>query len=162
MTEDELRAHRICFTGHRPEKLYRSEQDIKSDLEKQIRQSIADGSLEFISGMARGVDIWAAQIVLQLRKERADVKLICASPYNGFEAGWKQEWQQQYNTILKAADVVQFICDGYSRSCFRIRNEWMVNHAAKVIAVYTGEKSGTKNTIAYAKKVGVPVICIRG
>ena len=45
-------------------------------------------------------------------------------------------------------------------ACFQIRNEWMVNHAARVIAVFNGEKSGTKNTIDYAVKVGVPVVRI--
>lgn len=69
MTETEKRKHRICFTGHRPEKLSRCENDIKADLEKEIRQAIADGLNVFITGMARGVDIWAAQIVLNLRNE---------------------------------------------------------------------------------------------
>lgn len=38
----------------------------------------------------------------------------------------------------------------------------MVNHSARVIAVFNGEKSGTKNTIDYANRVGVPVVYIRG
>ncbi len=38
----------------------------------------------------------------------------------------------------------------------------MVNHAARAIAVFNGEKSGTKNTIDYAVKVGVPVVHIEG
>jgi len=38
----------------------------------------------------------------------------------------------------------------------------MVNHAARVIAVFNGEKSGTKNTIDYAVKVGVPIVRIEG
>lgn len=29
MTETEKRKHRVCFTGHRPEKLSRCEKDIK-------------------------------------------------------------------------------------------------------------------------------------
>lgn len=64
--------------------------------------------------------------------------------------------------ILASADLVKYVCEGYSRSCFRIRNEWMVNHAARVIAVFNGEKSGTKNTIDYAVKVDVPVVRIEG
>lgn len=112
--------------------------------------------------MARGVDIWAAQIVLQLRTEGYGVRLICACPYDGFESGWSQEWKRQYKDILSVADFVKYICEGYSRSCFQIRNEWMVNHAARVIAVFNGEKSGTKNTIDYAVKVGVPVVRIEG
>ena len=109
----------------------------------------------FISGMARGVDIWAAEIVLRLRKEGANVKLICASPYEGFERGWSAEWQRRYNVILAAADLVRFICPGYSRACFQIRNEWMVDHSSLVIAVFNGQPSGTKNTIDYATRNGI-------
>lgn len=162
MTEAEKRIHRVCFTGHRPEKLTRSDYAIKADLEKQILQAIDDGLNVFITGMARGVDIWAAQIVLELRDKGANVKLICACPYDGFEITWSQKWRGQYKNILETADFVKYVCDGYSRACFQIRNEWMVNHAARVIAVFNGEKSGTKNTIDYAAKAGVPVVCIKG
>lgn len=162
MTENEKRMHRVCFTGHRPEKLTRTEKDIVRDLEKEIRQAIADGLSVFITGMARGVDIWAAQIVLSLRNSGYDIKLVCACPYDGFESGWSKDWQKQYKEILAAADYVKYVCEGYSRSCFQIRNEWMVNHAARVIAVFNGEKSGTKNTIDYAAKAGVPVVRIEG
>lgn len=162
MTEKEKRIRRACFTGHRPEKLTRTDKAIKIDLEKEIRQAVDDGLNVFITGMARGVDIWAAQIVLKLRDEGVAVRLMCACPYDGFETGWKQDWQKQYKEILASADFVQYVCKGYSRSCFQIRNEWMVNHAARVIAVFNGEKSGTKNTIDYATKVGVPVVRIEG
>lgn len=162
MTETEKRMHRVCFTGHRPEKLTRHEKSIKKDLEKEIRQAVADGLNVFITGMARGVDIWVAQIVLMLRDEGYDVKLMCACPYEGFKRGWSQEWQKAYREILAAADFVKYVCEGHSRACFQIRNEWMVNHSARVIAVFNGEKSGTKNTIDYAMKVCVPVVRIEG
>ena len=56
MNEQEKRMHRVCFTGHRPEKLTRFEWLIKKDLEKEIKKAIADGLTVFITGMARGVD----------------------------------------------------------------------------------------------------------
>lgn len=162
MTEAEKRMHRACFTGHRPEKLIRSKLAVQTDLERVIRQTIDDGINVFITGMARGVDIWAAQIVLRLRDEGNDVRLICACPYAGFEKAWSWEWQIQYKDILETADFVKYICHNYSRSCFQIRNEWMVDHASRVIAVFNGEKSGTQNTIDYARNAKVPVICIEG
>lgn len=162
MTEAEKRMHRVCFTGHRPEKLSRSEQAIKADLEKQILLAKDDGLNVFITGMARGVDIWAAQIVLQLRSKGAMIKLISACPYEGFECSWSQKWQTQYREILESADYVRNVCEGYSRACFQIRNEWMVNHSSRVIAVFNGEMGGTKNTIDYASKIGVPVLRIEG
>ena len=162
MTEKEKREHRLCFTGHRPEKLSRSERCIRQKLKKQIRKAYADGFDVFITGMARGVDIWAAQIVLHLRRKGLPLKLICACPYDGFEESWSREWQEQYKEILAGADLVKFVCREYSRSCFQRRNEWMVDHAASVIAVYNDQPSGTRNTIEYAKAEGVPVVFIKG
>lgn len=162
MTESEKRSHRVCFTGHRPEKLTRSEMLIKKELEIQIRQAIKDELNVFITGMARGIDIWAAQIVLKLREDGYRIKLICACPYMGVEKGWSEKWKLQFYDVLSKADFVKYVCQGYSRSCFQRRNEWMVNHAARVIAVFNGKKSGTQNTIEYAMKVHVPICFIEG
>lgn len=160
LRESELRKHRCCFTGHRPEKLTRSEAEITALLQSAIRAAMDDGFTVFLSGMARGVDIWASEIVLRLREEGEPVRLICASPYAGFETSWPQDWQERYRRILNAADLVKFICPGYSRSCFQRRNEWMVDHAARVIAVFNGARGGTKNTIDYAAAHGVPVVYV--
>lgn len=156
-SENELRQHRCCFTGHRPEKLTEPENEIIAALRREIFAAIDDGFVTFISGMARGVDIWAAEIVLSLRAEGRPVQLICACPYEGFELKWKEEWQRRYRAILAAADLVKNISPRYSRSCFQVRNEWMVDHSARVIAVYNGESGGTRNTIVYAEKHGVDV-----
>ena len=162
MDEQEKRLHRVCFTGHRPEKLTRFEWLIKKDLEKEIKKAIEDGLTVFISGMARGVDIWAAEIVLKLRDAGKPVRLICASPYEGFENRWEQDWKDRYHDIISKADHTVYVCKHYSRGCFQIRNEWMVDHSARVIAVFNGEKSGTKNTIDYAKRKEVSVQYISG
>lgn len=162
MTEIEKRMHRCCFTGHRPEKLTRGETYIKRALERQIKTAIDDGLYVFITGMARGVDIWAAQIVLNLRMTDSRIRLICACPFEGFEKSWSFAWRSKYREILQEADLVRYICEGYNKSCFQKRNEWMVDHAARVIAVFNGESGGTKNTIDYARKCGVPVVTIDG
>jgi len=161
MTEKELRRHRCCFTGHRPEKLNQPENEAIEGLKKEICTAVDDGFQTFISGMARGVDLWAAEIVLKLRNEGTAVRLICASPYRGFESRWSREWQRRYCQVMEQADLVHFICPCYSQDCFQRRNEWMVDHSARVIAIYNGESGGTKNTVAYARLVGVPVVIVR-
>ena len=76
-------------------------------------------------------------------------------------AQWdKEHHQERYQAILSAADLVRFICPGYSRSCFQRRNEWMVDHAARVIAVWNGQPSGTKNTLDYARLQNVQVVSV--
>lgn len=162
ITEKEKRLHRCCFTGHRPEKLNRPEREIKLELKKEICRALEDNFTVFISGMARGVDIWAAEIVLQLRKDGVSVRLICACPYPDFEKNWSNTWQTQYRAILREADLVRFISPYYSSRCFQVRNKWMVNHSSKVIAVFNGQPSGTKNTIEYAQQQGISVHQIKG
>ncbi len=68
--------------------------------------------------------------------------------------------KQRYRDILKQADAVTYICEHASRSCYQIRNEWMVDHSSRVIAAYNGEKGGTRNTIVYAKRKDIEVINI--
>lgn len=161
MTESEKRKRRCCFTGHRPEKLSVTEEDIKRELKKEIRLAIADGFNVFITGMAPGVDIWAAEIILELREqEDLRLKLIAASPHPGFENRWSMDWQKRYAAIMAKADYIKEVCAHYSRGVYQIRNEWMVDHSARVIAVWNGTPSGTKNTVVYAKKQGVAVVNI--
>lgn len=161
MTEADKRKLRCCFTGHRPEKINGSIKLIKSALEKQIHEAIADGFTVFISGMARGVDIWAAEIVLRLRNQGEPIHLMCAIPYKGFGENWSNaKCRTKYIQLIKNADLAGYLSPHYHPKCFQIRNEWMVNHSSKVIAVFNGKCGGTKNTIEYARKVGVPVVII--
>ena len=162
LTEAEKRLHRCCFTGHRPEKLQRSEIDIRVDLKAEILKSFEAGFNVFISGMARGFDIEAAEIVLHLKEAGYPLRLICIIPYPGFEKKWSSNWKNRYSFVISNADLVRFVCHRYTKECFRLRNEWLVNHSAKVIAVFNGQPSGTKNTIDYACQQGLPVVQIRG
>lgn len=157
-----MRLHRCCFTGHRPQKLRRSETEIKADLESAIQQAITDGYTTFITGMAYGVDIWAGQIVVRLRKSNPALHLIAAVPFRGFEDRWSADWKRAYQELLEQVDLVKYICPGYNAGAYQRRNEWMVDHSSRVIAVFNGEPSGTKNTVDYAKKCACSITDIQG
>ena len=156
--ETEKRLHRCCFTGHRPEKLNLSEAEVKPLLERAIDTAIENGFTTFITGMAPGVDIWAAEIVLEKKKHNTALHLICAVPHPGFEKRKTKYEEERYKKIIDNADYTQTICDYYFRACYQRRNEFMVDHSNLVIAVWNGEKSGTKNTIDYAERKGVKVV----
>ena len=157
MSDLELHIHRCCFTGHRPEKLKRSEEEIKKSLEIEILKAVQDGYTTFITGLARGVDIWAGQIVLRLRQSNPNLRLIAALPYPICESRWSDFWKSQYTEVFNAANLVKCISPKYSMASFQIRDEWMVDHSSRVIAVYDGTPGGTKNTIDYANRCGVDI-----
>lgn len=157
MSEMESRKHCVCFTGHRPEKLALSESAVKAGLEQQIVQAIANGYTTFITGMAKGVDLWAGKIIIDLRDNGLPVRLVAACPYEGFGKGWDPEWKSLFQEIVEKSDLVEYVCKSYNKGCFMARNKWMVDHSDLVIAVFNGEKGGTKNTIDYASKQGVSI-----
>ena len=152
MIEEKKCRYRCCFTGHRPEKLGCGEATAKAKLCHAIDEAIQDGYVTFISGMARGVDIWGAELVLERRATNPALHLICALPYAGFEQRWSPQWQMRYQEILQQADLIKTICPSYSMAAFPQRNEWMVDHSRRLIAIYSGSPGGTRNTLEYAKQ----------
>ena len=151
-----------CFTGHRPNKLLRSSDAVRLELEREILLALQDGYTRFITGMAMGVDIWAAEYLLRLRELGTSLSLICALPCPDFEARWNADWQRRYRLVLEGADRCVTVCPTYSPSCFQLRNRWMVDRSDRLIAVYSGEAGGTRNTIAYAMAKEVPIRFIKG
>lgn len=162
MTEEEKRLHRCCFTGHRPEKLCRSAAGIKEDLEAAIRAAAAEGFTTFVTGMARGVDLWAGEIVIRLKAEMPELKLIAAHPHPNFAQSWDADWQALHAFVTANADHEVTLSKGFHPGAYRIRNRWMVDRSALVIAVTTGKPGGTRNTMEYARMKNVEVREIQG
>ena len=160
MTEAEKRLHRCCFTGHRPEKLKKSESELGRLLEQEIQKAVDLGFTTFISGGAKGTDIIAAEIVLRVRQSDPRLKLICALPHEGFGEHWERAWTERFHRVLNEADLVRYVSRDFSYASYQVRNEWMVRHSTLVIAVYNGGKGGTKNTLAFAKAQNIPCVII--
>lgn len=158
VVELELRKRRCCFTGHRLEKMEMGEKEIKPLLEKAIDDAVSTGIITFITGMAMGTDIWAAEIVLEKMKTNKELHLICALPHPNFDSRRSMIEKMKFSEIIKKADIVREINNHYFNGCYQVRNEWMVDRSNLVIAVFNGQRSGTKNTIDYAYKKGVQVI----
>lgn len=158
MTEAEKRLHRCCFTGHRPEKMDHSEEIVVQKLERAIRAAIARGLTVFIVGMAPGVDILAGEIVIRLRDEEGlPLRLIAAEPHLDFDKRWDAHWQKRYHFVLESSDHKTVVCKHNRPSAYQERNRFMVDHSAYVIAYWSGGSGGTRNTVLYAEKAGVPV-----
>jgi uncharacterized phage-like protein YoqJ len=155
------RSKTVCFTGHRPNKIggYNANHPqrvaVRDRLGAYIREAIDDGFDTFISGMALGIDMDAAEIVIKLREYFPQIKLIAAVPFEGQEGMWPAQSKRQWSDILAECDAVHYVCDpGYAAWKMQKRNEWMVDHAARVIAVWDGTAGGTGNCVNYACKAG--------
>ena len=157
--DEQVRKELCCaFTGHRPEKLSMPEYEVRQLLEEGIINAYNDGYRVFISGAAKGTDLWAADIVLRLREKHKEVKLICAIPFPSRENSRAKPEQDDYSRIVSSADEVVCVCDHYFKGCFQLRNKWMIDRASRLIAVWNGQAGGTKNAVIYAKRSGIEII----
>ena len=152
MNKEEI-ANVCTFTGRRPEKLKADQDKVKEWLKEQIQKSVEEGYTDFITGMARGVELWAAEEVLRLKKEGAKLRHIAAVPFKNVDRDWDKDWKERFKYVLENSDEVHYVSAVARRKAFIDRNIWMVDRAAKLIAVFTGALGGTKQTLDYAKKL---------
>lgn len=160
--------HACAFTGHRPQKLpWRGDEAapgcvaLKETLAAQIDALARDGYTEFLTGMAQGVDLWAAQLVLALRETNPALRLHCILPCAEQSARWSAASRKQYRAVLEQADSIIFVNRANRKDCMLERDRFLVSYASVVLAVYNGEKrGGTAATLRYARRLGRELIVI--
>ena len=163
-----MRRKSCAFTGHRPRKFpWRYDETdercvkLKEALAEQIEKLVADGFMDFLSGMAEGVDTWAAEIVLALRKQNPTLKLHCILPCREQADKWSNSARERYRVILEQADSIVYVNQVYRKNCMLERNRFLVNHADLLLAVYNGEqRGGTAATVRSARKQSKEIVIL--
>lgn len=95
--------------------------------------------------MQRGVDLWTAEIVLKLKSEGNDIRLFAACAFRGVENAWVNAPRISYYHVLSEADDMVIVSQKPGRKAFLQRNCYMVDHASRMIAVYSGMGKGTNS-----------------
>lgn len=158
-----------CFTGHRPQSIpYLWEEDsVQSHrLKEELKNSIVylienNGVTHFISGMALGVDMIAAEIVLNLKKKYPNITLECAIPCETQANYWTEKYRDRYFSIIEMSDKETLLQTHYSRDCMHKRNRYMIDNSDYVVAVWNGLPSGTGKTVLYAREKNKQIIQIK-
>ena len=155
-----------CFSGHRPEKLpfninhAVSEDTFKTFIYLHIHEAYEAGYRTFITGMARGFDIIAAQTVLKYRRRfsvKDKISLIGVSPFSDEIHRLYGQDLYNYQMISESCDEMIYLRRDYKQGCFHTRNRFMVDHSSLLICACTDPKSGTGSTIKYAMKKGLRI-----
>ncbi|MCC8122638.1 MAG: DUF1273 domain-containing protein [Oscillospiraceae bacterium] len=157
-----------AFTGHRPAHFHfkYDEQhpdcvELKTQMKSKVLALIAQGVTTYLSGMALGVDIWGAEIVLELKKQYPQLLLIAVMPCETQAQRWSIKQRERYYNIRAQCDEDIFVSHRYTPECMHKRNHFLVNHAAHLLAVYDGGgKGGTAYTVDYAKQKNRNIIII--
>lgn len=149
----------IGVTGHRPNNLGGWRWNpIHAKVYQDLRRAFRHLRPTYIiTGMALGVDQWAAEVAIEL-----GVPFIAAVPFEGQEGVWPDAAKAKYRQILTKAFRHYIVSPGsYESWKMSERNKWIVQNCAKLIAVWDGSvDGGTSHCVSYAQKVGREIFYI--
>lgn len=150
-----------CFTGHRSDKLPNGDEleILRERLFVAMLEMIGRGVDTFITGMAEGFDLIAAETVINFYA-RPCLRLVCAVPYFGQIGEMKTaENRQRYQSLLRAAAYKVCFFERFSPKAYRVRNQFMVNYSSHLIGFMNGNssRSGTGQTIRMAQRAGLDI-----
>lgn len=163
-----------AITGHRPTRFkwkYKENDTRCKRLKRVMREQFVllyeKGARRFYVGGAQGVDQWAGEILLRMKEqpEYGEIELVVVLPFEGHDAEWDARSKSRLRFLLShSAETVTVGTKAEPAAiCYKKRNQYMVDHAGCLLAVYDSDhtiRSGTGMTVNYAKRRHLPIICI--
>ncbi|KIL48019.1 DUF1273 domain-containing protein [Jeotgalibacillus campisalis] len=118
---------------------------IKKALKQQILANIEEG-LEWIlvSGQL-GVEMWAAEVVIELKEQYPELKLAILTAFEQHEEKWNESNQEMYQQIVLNADFVDSISKKPYQNPQQLRNKNLF-HLSKsdgLLIIYDDENEGS-------------------
>ena len=155
------------ISGYKPYELGIFKQDhpaipyIKKAIKEQILLLHEEGLQWVLISGGLGTELWAAEVVYELREqeEYSDLQLAVITPFLEQENKWNEQNKEWYESILMEADFV----DSVSRKPyenpwqFRARNQFLIQKSDVILLFYDLEKEGSpkflyETAIAYGQK----------
>lgn len=152
---ESIRRQTVAFTGHR-----RYDHSHDAGLMESIAALYEEGYRRFLSGMATGFDMAAAEAVLEFSEQHPDTELHCIVPFDGQEQRYGKRQQERFRDICSRATKVITLEPEYKPWAYSQRNDFLVRHAAVLLCYYTGESGGTQYTVRQAAKLGLKIVNI--
>lgn len=152
-----MRDMTCCFTGHR--NIPQGEIPILEEkLETLIRALVEEKIVYYGAGGALGFDTVSSKVVLKLRKEIPQIKLILVLPCLSQAQKWSIRDQEIYEGIKVQADKIVYTSQDYTRGCMLKRNRHLVDHSGTCVCYMTKSEGGTAYTVNYARKQNLKII----
>ena len=163
-----------AFTGYRPSKMPfpQTAENIRHyqlRIKAEVERQAALGVRYFMSGMCNGADLWAAEAVLAVKREKAPhIGLYAIVPFEGQDRYFSPAEKETYRQILAGTEKTVVLSPPVSgrsaaAKAFDQRNRYMVDHCDVLIALCEHQNikpGGTRNTVRYAEEKGKTIVFI--
>ncbi len=147
------------FTGHRNiakkdyEKIYQLTKN-------SILFRIVNNDIKYFKvGGARGFDMIASLVIIELKKEFKDIKLILILPCKNQMNNWCKNDKDLYNIVLQNADEIIYISENYTKDCMLKRNDKLLEDSMFCICYLrkSAKMGGTFYTVNRAEKQNIKI-----
>lgn len=151
----------LYVTGYRPYELgifndkHPGIAIIKKAIEDQLR-ALLDEGLEWvvISGQL-GVELWTAEVVIELKKDYPNLKYSIITPFLNHEKNWNEANQQKYYYIKSMTDHFASITKTEYQAPWQFieKDKFIVSHTDGILLVYDEDNEGSPKYIkSYIEK----------
>lgn len=114
---------------------------LKHAYQQKIIRAIEEEGVEwFLSSGSQGLELYAAEWVLELKKSYPHVRLGMLLPFYHQEKDWKEEAQEVYQQVLSAADYVDYISKKEYTHSWQLaqKNRFLVEKSDGLITFFNG------------------------
>lgn len=117
---------------------------IKAAIEKQLTRFIEEGLEWVIVSGQMGVELWTAEIILDL-KETYDINLAVFPPFENQDKRWPENLKAKYEEITMLADFYKPLYEGDYKGPyqFRAKNMWLVEKSDASLLLMDDEYPGS-------------------
>jgi uncharacterized phage-like protein YoqJ len=118
---------------------------IKRALTSRMLSFVEEGTEWFVTSGSSGVELWASEVAILLKKQYPHVKLSILTPFLEQESRWPDHAKEQYYEVLNQADHVASITNRpyESPTQLRLKNEFIVQKSDGLLVLYDEESQGS-------------------
>ncbi|WP_035504983.1 SLOG family protein [Halobacillus karajensis] len=117
---------------------------IKETIRRRLLSYIEEGLEWVLVSGQMGVELWAAEVVLDL-KEEYEIQLGVLPPFENQEERWPEDVKQVYEELTMLADFYQTIYKkGYDGPYqFRAKDQFLINHSDGCLVLFDEDTEGS-------------------
>ncbi|MBF8807995.1 MAG: DUF1273 domain-containing protein [Enterococcus lacertideformus] len=117
---------------------------IKKVLKKELQQLVEEGLEWVLTSGNLGIEMWATQVVAELKTEYPDLKLGILFPFKEFGNNWNEKNQEEKRLAEQLSDYVEAVSHQSYQSPSQLRNHtrFLLEHTDGCLLIYDPEFPG--------------------
>ncbi|MBC1984652.1 DUF1273 domain-containing protein [Listeria booriae] len=140
---------------------------IKEALRRRLIGLVEDGLEWVIISGQMGVELWAAEVVTELKAEEYALKLAILTPFLNQESNWNDANKLWYNEVVAKADYMAAVTkrEYENPSQFQLKDQFVLDNTDGTLLVYDTEREGApkffyEKAKHYAENADYPILLV--